>query len=135
MTRYIPVLFTLLLVFAGGCATLEPVKTAETPEQKAFALHGTYVIYKEIAADLAEDPETPTTVVLAFERMVNVGDPAAVLLREAAAQLELARIQLGQAENQSALDEFQAALTTFNSRWADAQPKLQGFIDAVKEAI
>ena len=126
----------LLLLFAvAGCATIEPVRTAETPEQKAFALHGTYVIYKEVAADLAEDPDTPDAAVEAFVRLVDVGDPAAVLLQEAAKQLELARARLRDIEDQTAIDEFTVALQVFNERWGDAQPKLQGLIDAVKEQI
>lgn len=125
----------LLLFTVTGCSTIEPVRTAETPEQKAFALHGTYVIYKEVAADLSEDPDTPDAAVEAFVRLVDVGDPAAVLLKEAATQLELARARLRDIEDQASLDQFTVALQVFNERWIDAQPKLQGLIDAVKEQI
>ncbi len=127
-----------LLVFAifiSGCATVEPVKTAETPEQKAFALYGTYVIYKEVGADLAVDPDTPDEFVQYLATAVRVADPASVLLKEAGIQLEKARARLKEIENQTTLDEFTVALQVFNERWADAQPKLQSFIDAVKEEI
>jgi hypothetical protein len=49
---------TLLL---PGCVN-SPVQQAETPEQKAYALYGTYVIFQEKAAELVQDSSTSESV-------------------------------------------------------------------------
>ena len=48
----------LLAFVVAGCASLTaPVQIAETPEQKAFALYGTYVTLQESVADIVEATE------------------------------------------------------------------------------
>ena len=133
LTHWLAAPFLVLLLV--GCNTLEPIQTAETPEQKAFALYADYVIYKEIGADLAEDPDTPDQFVLALAAAVQVGDPAAELLREVADQVTIARARLRAIPNQETEDELIVALQVFNENWVDAQPKLFAVIDAVKEAL
>ena len=48
------VLVSLALTLLAGCP-INPVKQAETFEQKAFALYGTYVIFQGKAAELVQD--------------------------------------------------------------------------------
>lgn len=49
----------LLAVALAGCQSANPIAAAETNEQRAYAAYGTFVIFQEKAADLAEDPNIP----------------------------------------------------------------------------
>ena len=71
----------LLLCFSAllqGCANTNPVAAADTPEQRAYAAYGTFVIAQETAADLVEDASIPDGVRLriisAEERAKPVAD-------------------------------------------------------------
>lgn len=129
------VLLLLLPVLATACSIAEPVKTAETPEQKGFALYATFVVMQEKAADVVEDPDTPGVVVEAIQKADRIAQPASKLLQAAAYQLQLARARLREVNDQTTLDEFQAALTTFNERLAEDGPKLEALIAAVREEL
>lgn len=57
--------FPLVLVLgflAVACESINPVGAAETLEQRAYAAYGTYVIFAEKAADLAENEALPDSV-------------------------------------------------------------------------
>lgn len=63
MKRLVLVMAVLALAVVGGCKTLSaPFQAAETPEQKAYALYGTFVVFEEVAASVATDPATPVAV-------------------------------------------------------------------------
>ena len=71
----------LLLCFTAllqGCAGSNPIAAADTPEQRAYAAYGTFVIAQETAADLVEDASIPDGVRLriisAEERAKPVAD-------------------------------------------------------------
>lgn len=57
--------FVMVFVMVG-CESINPVGKAETLEQRAFAVYGTYVIFAEQAADLAENDALPRSVRLAL---------------------------------------------------------------------
>jgi hypothetical protein len=49
-------LCTVLALYAiAACESINPVGKAETLEQRAYAVYGTYVLFAEKAADLAEN--------------------------------------------------------------------------------
>ena len=68
----------LLLTALAGCQSANPIAAAETPEQRAYAAYGTFVIAQETAADLVEDTSIPRGVKLriiaAEERAKPVAD-------------------------------------------------------------
>ena len=69
----------MLWLFAlAGCQGANPIRAAETPEQRAYAAYGTFVIAQETAADLVEDQAIPRGVRLriisAEERAKPVAD-------------------------------------------------------------
>lgn len=70
-----------LLVIACGA---NPVKQAETFEQKAFALYGTYVIFQGKAAELVQDAATPERVKQGLRDADKVAYPVAESLVDAA---------------------------------------------------
>lgn len=77
-----------LMVIAAAAAfaacTSNPVKQAETFEQKAFALYGTYVIFQGKAAELVQDPASPDRVKQSLRDADKVAYPVAESLVEAA---------------------------------------------------
>ena len=64
--------------------TANPVKQAETFEQKAFALYGTYVIFQGEAAELVQDVATPERVKQALRDADKAAYPVAESLVDAA---------------------------------------------------
>lgn len=68
----------LWVVALAGCQTANPIKEAETPEQRAYAAYGTFVIAQEKAADLAENAAIPRgarlRIIEAEERAKPVAD-------------------------------------------------------------
>ena len=61
----------VLVLLLGGCALTKPVRTAETPEQKAFALYATYVITLEQATGVLMEPSIPVSLA---ERVLEVAE-------------------------------------------------------------
>lgn len=49
----------LLLIILVGCANSNPIERAQTIEQKAYAVYGTYIILLEQVADFAENENIP----------------------------------------------------------------------------
>jgi len=73
---------TLTAAWLPGCAS-SPLATAQTPEQKAFAVYGSFVIYEEQAARLATDPSTPGPVRQALSAADARAKPSADALLKA----------------------------------------------------
>ena len=124
-----------LLLLLAACPSIEPVQRAETPEQKAFALYGTFVIMQEQGAKIVLDETTPAAVVRAIQAADRVAHPASKVLNAAAQQLQIARARLRNVENQTTLQEFEAALAVFNERWNEDAPKLRALIAAVEREL
>jgi hypothetical protein len=76
----------LLLCFSAllqGCAGTNPIAAAETPEQRAYAAYGTFVIAQETAADLVEDTAIPRGVKLRIIAAEERAQPVAESMLEA----------------------------------------------------
>ncbi len=74
----------LLWLFAlAGCQSANPMKFAETPEQRAYAAYGTFVIAQETAADLVEDDSIPRGVKLRIIQAEERAKPVADSLLDA----------------------------------------------------
>lgn len=74
----------MLWLFAlAGCQSANPMKAAETPEQRAYAAYGTFVIAQETAADLVEDASIPDGVRLRIIQAEERAKPVADSLLDA----------------------------------------------------
>ncbi len=74
----------MLWLFAlAGCQGANPIKAAETPEQRAYAAYGTFVIAQETAADLVEDASIPDGVRLRIIQAEERAKPVADSLLDA----------------------------------------------------
>lgn len=70
-------LLLLTMVALAGCKAANPIGAAETSEQRAYAAYGTYVIFAEKAADLAEQPNIPRSVKL---RLIEAEERASPIM-------------------------------------------------------
>ncbi len=70
-------------VLALTACVVNPLKTAETTEQKADAYYGMFVISQEAAVRIVQDPATPHTVKLALRDADRVAKPLADGLHDA----------------------------------------------------
>ena len=110
-------------VTLAACKTLTaPVEVAQTPEQKAFALYGTFVAFEEVAASLAVDATTPAAVKSALKTADATAKPAADALLDAAQEVLKVKVQVDAGATTS------DKLTIVNARlveWVtEAQPKI-----------
>lgn len=85
-----------LLLFAialAGCQSANPMAAANTNEQRAYAAYGTFVIFQEKAADLAEDSAIPRGVKLRIIQAEERAKPAADSLLDAYTEFLVIRAQ------------------------------------------
>jgi hypothetical protein len=74
----------MLWLFAlAGCQSANPIAAAETPEQRAYAAYGTFVIAQETAADLVEQDTIPRGVRLRIIQAEERAKPVADSLLDA----------------------------------------------------
>ncbi len=79
----LPVLMMMLSLSA--CITLQaPVNTAESPEQKAFALYGTFVNIQEVAARHVTSGKATDSQIKLIQSADAIAYPLAVALKDAA---------------------------------------------------
>jgi hypothetical protein len=76
-------LLLLWLTALAGCQSANPMRAAETPEQRAYAAYGTFVIAQETAADLVEQQSIPRGVRLRIVQAEERAKPVADSLLDA----------------------------------------------------
>lgn len=97
----IPLLF--MLVWLQSCATIAgPYKAAETAEQKAFALYGTFVVFEERGASIINDNRIDIDARRLIQRVDARAKPVADSTLEAALQVNEVRGEVGASENKLA---------------------------------
>lgn len=129
-TCYTLVTVGLLLGLLAACAH-SPVQTAQTPEQKSFALYGEFVVYEEVAARLMQAPEVPASVKEAIKAADGKAKPIADKLLDAA--LEVIQIQKQIAAGTSTQERLAIANTNLAQWYQEAEPKVSALVSAVKE--
>ena len=131
--RQLQVVYLLLLaVFVQGCANVNPIAAAETPEQRAYAIYGTFVIFSEKAADLAENAALPRSVRLGLVEAEEDARPVVDSMLEVLEEYETIRAQVDAGETGE--ERFVIVASNLNS-WVDrVAPLVEGLVTAVKEA-
>ncbi len=114
----------LVVLMLQGCASIttinDPVLEAETMDQHAFALFGTYAVFESRAATLIQDPYVPDEAKLAIQRAAlsakPVADSGLVLVMSA----------------QNAAENYNPDVQTQLAAWiVEFEPLLEDFVDAV----
>ncbi len=133
MKRLATLAVAILLTGLAGCSTLSgPVDAAETVEQKAAAVYGTYVIALELAADVAENESTPDSVVVALADAGDAAQPVAVALLEALLEVNAIKAEFEAGETSE--ERLDLAIDNLNG-WIDrAAPVIDALLKAVADA-
>lgn len=113
-----------------GCGTTSAVKQAETPEQKAYALYGTYVIFQEKAAELVQDSTTPEDVKRALREADRIAYPVAESLVDAVLEVEAIRQQVS--TGMTSEEKLTIAISNLSTIYFSAAPKLLAVVAAVR---
>lgn len=113
-----------------GCAS-NPVAAANTLDQKAYAIYGTFVIVEEQGAKLVSDPTTPAAIKAAIRSTDARAKPTADALTTALHQYDtaVASVKAGGPGTAGALSTAQANLTTWI---AQASTDVNALVAAVK---
>lgn len=142
MKAFRMILATVAMVIFAACKTT-PISQAETFEQKAFALYGTYVIFQGKAAELVVDPTVPEQVKTALRDADKVSYPVAEQLVDAATEIGDIRAILEQCSTAQEPDpscvptneqRLENAVVNLSSIYFSAQPILLDLVAAVKGA-
>jgi hypothetical protein len=129
MRRLLTIPLLILSSIIAGCAS-NPLKEAETAEQKAFAVYGTFVVAEETAAKLVLAPGVPANVKEALRRADREAKPAADALLAAAQEVILVRREL--AAGTTTEQKLQIATTNLLMWYESARPKVQALVDVIK---
>lgn len=127
----------------SGCPASNPVREAESFEQKSFALYGSYVIFQSKAAELKQDSTTPEKVKTALSAADAAAYPLAESLIDAALTIGDIRDRLNACPTMPEPDpqcvptneqKLANAIANLSTIYFEAQPRLLALIAAVKEA-
>ena len=128
-------LIALFLSALAGCAVTpkDVVDAAQTPEQTAFALYGTFVVYEEQAAALVEDPRTPLEVRAKIKTADAIAKPLADNLLEAAMVYVDVKAKFEAAE--TTVDKLNVAAQNLNYWVGRAAPAIKALVATVTSAF
>ena len=126
---YAAYLLWCALAIALTACVVNPIRAAETAEQKAYAAYGTFVIFEEQAAQLVQSPEVPADVKQALREADAIAKPAADTLLVSARVVASVRRQVAQGTTTN--EKLQAAIDTLNTVYMQAIPKIAAFVDMV----
>jgi len=123
-------LLALFIATAIGCATVSPMAPAQTAEQRAFALYGTFVVAEETAADLVQLPGLGAAQKAAIKDADAKAKPVADALMDAAREVFKIR---GELEAGATTNDKLAVAVANLERWVgEATPKVQALVDSVR---
>ena len=120
---------TFALLAISACSTFDPVKHAETLEQKGYAAYGTFVIYEEQGAKLIADPAVSDNIKSSIQRADAVAKPAADAARDAT--LEVSRVKKAFEAAETTEDTLVLVTETLDQEIKTFKPLLDRLIDAV----
>lgn len=127
---YVPLMVVAVIATLNACATFNPVSQAETTEQKAWALYGTFVVFQEQAAGLTKDPNTPAEWKSHLSRADREAYPVAEGLFRAGQEVIVARRLF--AEDASQAEKLDIALRNLSAWYIRAQPAVGELVTTVR---
>ena len=128
--RYAALPLLLALVWLQGCATIAgPYNAAETAEQRAFALYGTFVVFEERGAAIINDQTIDVDARRAIQRADAAAKPVADSMLEAALAVNDVRNQLDAPEGTL------VTVTNNLENWVDRfEPLVTNLLNAIRGA-
>lgn len=125
-------LMAVVLMAGSSCSTVNSVATAQTPQQKAYAVYGTFVVFEEQAATVVALADVPQSAKDAIKAADAKAKPVADNLLAATKVVIQATndVSAGKTTN----DKLAIAVTSL-SGWVDqATPLVNNLIAAVNGA-
>lgn len=137
MKKQFAVPLVLLMIVMSGCITTQqnPIHIAETPEQKAFALYGTYVNVREAAGRYVQGPSANDygiKLVRATDKAVN---PLAEALNDSAKAYRVARTSVGATATGEQIQAYQEAAASLDKAYNESYSAIHDMIDLVVKLI
>jgi hypothetical protein len=121
-----------VVLMASGCASLNPVRAAQSSEQKAYALYGEFVVFEEQAAVLYQSSTASAKVKTALRAADAVAKPLADKLLDAAQSVLAIKLELD--AGTTTKDKLLIALQNLDRYITEAGPKIKALGSAFKEA-
>lgn len=115
-----------------GCKSLNPVRAAETSEQRAYALYGSFIVYEEAATKLIQDPEVPESLKDGIRELDSVTKPVADSLIDAAVTVLQIRAEVAAGETDR--ERLIIAIENLDRYINEAAPRIKALGTAVREA-
>lgn len=119
------------LLLLSACTIFDPISRAETTEQKAWALYGTFVVFQEQAAKLVVSPEVSESVKERIRSLDRAAHPLSQNLFDASQTAITARRAFENGTGSQ--EEVEAALLAIARIYFEVKPALEEFITAVEE--
>lgn len=119
---------TITVSCVPGCAS-NPVASAQTVEQKAYAVYGTFVVMEESAAALKQDPNVITSVKQALVSADAKAKPSADALLQSLRDYEMASDALKAGRSTS--DQLSIATANLNAWITRATADVNALVSAV----
>lgn len=119
-----------VLPACGAITEVSAVAQAETLEQRAFALYGTFVVLEERAADIVEDRRVPVETRKRIQDLDKITKPAADIVLNAAKQLAEARTAYQHSTGTA--DKVAALSTSLAGALATLQPRITAFVQLIE---
>jgi hypothetical protein len=113
-----------------GCAA-NPFKVAETPEQRAFALFGTFVALEETAADIIEDPNVSEEVKARIRTTDQQAQPIVQGMYDAAQLVVRLRAEYGVDPEATPLQRVTSAIQSLENWIIQARPVVAALQTAI----
>ena len=120
------------VLFLTACQSANPVGAADTAEQRAYAAYGTFVIFQEKAADLAEQPELSRSMKLRIINAEAAAKPVAESLLDAYTEFLVVKAQFDAGETTE--DRVVIASNNLNNWITRLAPLVNELIRNVKGA-
>ena len=126
--------FAVMLMLASfvvlqACAS-NPISTAKTAEQKAFATYGTFVVFEEQAAALVADQNIPVDVKKGIQEADAKAKPVADSLL--AASMQAISMRKAFENNETTVDKLQTAVDNLDRWITESRPLIEGLVEAVE---
>lgn len=126
---FIAISIIAALVVIASCA-YNPVKDAQTPEQKAYALYGEFVVFEEAGAKLMQSTDVPVNVKAVIRDADSKAKPLADKLLDAS--LEVLKVRAAVKAGADTPARLQIVEDNLAQWYASAAPRITDLVHAVK---
>lgn len=132
--RWMALVYAILLVavsLSTGCASINPITSAKTLEQKVYATYGSFIVFEVQASQLVSSPDVPPEVKDLIKQADAIAKPAADAMFDAA--VELIKIKADLAAGQTTDEKVLIATQNLNRWYLEAEPKITQLITTIRE--